>query len=466
MYNLIFLPIFVFAATKCTSRFEKNIIYNISIIAIFLYWVTYPLESLAVGSMVLGELNIKQEGMLLFALFSFSFLIGFKIFKRLKVSTPDFLKNSLFSSSYILILSLTLSILAFIWFFYAYNFSLVQYLSGIFDLSRIFRMEGLSSSSKGLPYSVPFLLGVSTWFLYIKRSLIQKIKIKWAWASLIFIINLPISLSYLIEGERTSLIKYGMTLILINEITKEQKNLSVGFLERNSLKINLNMVLKRIKTSILIFFIIILLTLIGLARGGGWVMSQYIGMNLQNRGINNLPVAEFRAVNYTVDYALYRDEYAIDSDIKAFTWDKIAFYPLPRYIYKVIFKERKPLNLGDAIGESAKYFSYNSDDIYRLDKKLGFGLSPVAEGYINFGYLGVLIIGIIYGGCIGVLHKLYNKININSIGLGEIIIICSASVTPLIMRSGMAGLYNWIFSIILILLVISNAVDIIISKRN
>ena len=78
--------------------------------------------------------------------------------------------------------------------------------------------------------------------------------------------------------------------------------------------------------------------------------------------------------------------------------------------------------------------------------KLGLGLSPIAEGYINFGYIGVFITGLIYGLAIGILQSLYNKISIDKISLIDLFVLNTLGIVPLIMRAGTAGIYNWIFS--------------------
>ena len=115
-----------------------------------------------------------------------------------------------------------------------------------------------------------------------------------------------------------------------------------------------------------------------------------------------LPTPEFRSGNFTIDYALARDYLSNQKTEKMFTWDKLIFYPLPTYVYKGIFKEKKPPNVGDAIGFEAKNYIAGPN----IKTKWGFGLSPIAEGWINFKYLGIIITGLIYGLSIG-LHNIF-----------------------------------------------------------
>ena len=118
---------------------------------------------------------------------------------------------------------------------------------------------------------------------------------------------------------------------------------------------------------------------------------------------------------------------------------KNLFHPLPTYVYKGIFNE-KPPNIGRLIGLETKKKIINDDE------NIGFGLSPVAEGYVNFGYLGVCIIGVFDGLSVGFLQFFYNKISLERINLLDIFVINILGIVPLIMRTGSAGIYNYIFS--------------------
>ena len=155
-----------------------------------------------------------------------------------------------------------------------------------------------------------------------------------------------------------------------------------------------------------------------------------------------LPTSEFRSVNYTIDFALARDYINNKKTEKMFTWDRVIFYPLPTYVYKGIFKEKKPPNIGDAIGLETKNYVFGPQDNW----KLGYGLSPIAEGWINYKYLGISFIGLIYGLSIGLLQNFYNKISLDKINLLDIYILNTLAIVPLMMRAGSAGIYNWIFS--------------------
>ena len=200
-----------------------------------------------------------------------------------------------------------------------------------------------------------------------------------------------------------------------------------------------------------------------MGRGNGWKHTNRILINFSKQFENKmLPTSEFRSVNYTIDFALARDYLSNQKTEKMFTWDKLIYYPLPTYVYKGIFKEKKPPNIGDAIGLETKNYIYGIED----NRKLGFGLSPIAEGWINFKYLGIAITGLIYGITIGLLQSFYNKISLDKIYLLDIIVLNTLGIVPLIMRSGTAGIYNWIFSTSFVMLLPILLITIFKRKKN
>ena len=120
------------------------------------------------------------------------------------------------------------------------------------------------------------------------------------------------------------------------------------------------------------------------------------------------------------------------------------------------------MNIGDTIGLETKNYVYGKEK----NTKLGFGLSPIAEGYFNLGMFGIAFTGFIYGISIGILQNYYNKITLNKINIFDLIILNSISIVPLMMRSGTAGIYNWIFSTSFILFVIIFFIEFLIISYN
>ena len=388
---------------------------NLFVLCLFVYWLTYPLESLEIGNAYSTIPGIKEVGIIHYAIFAFSFLAGLFLTSKLKIPKvqiyPDF-KNS----NNLFFISIFLGIFGFVCFAYTYSFSIDNYFTNFFS-NRVHRMAILSSSRNALPYSILF----------------------------IFIINCPIMISYLLEGDRTSLIKAVMVLILAFQLKNESfENIEKSNKINVKNRINKKYLIEKLKLLFNLFLGFLLLTFIGLGRGNGWQNINRILINLNDQYQKKaLPTSEFRSINFTIDYAIARNYLSIEKEKDMFTWDKGYRYILPTYVYKRIYKNKKPPNIGDAIGQEIKKYVYSE----KYPKKIGFGLSPVAEGFINKGILGIAIIGFIYGSFVFFLQAAYNKICLKTFNFFDLITLCSVIMIPLMMRSGSLGIYNWIFSI-------------------
>ena len=209
-------------------------------------------------------------------------------------------------------------------------------------------------------------------------------------------------------------------------------------------RINKTILRKRLFLLLNLTISFLILVLIGLGRGNGWKNFSRLTTNFQSQIEKKLlPTSEFRSVNFTIDYSIAREHLTNERLKKMFTWDRGIFYPLPRYFYKTLFKENKPPNLGNVIGIEVKNYVFGNN----YPRKIGFGLSPIAEGYINSGLFGIIFIGFIYGAVVRIIQDSYNKISIKQFNFFDLIILNSASMIPIMMRVGSMGIYNWIFSI-------------------
>lgn len=416
---------------------------NLFVLCLFVYWLTYPLESLEIGNAYSTIPGIKEVGIIHYAIFAFSFLAGLFLTSKLKIPKvqiyPD-LKNS----NNLFFISIFLGIFGFVCFAYTYSFSIDDYFTNFFS-NRVHRMAILSSSRNALPYSISFIPSIALLPIIIKREQSKWTIFKSLGILFIFIINCPIMISYLLEGDRTSLIKAVMVLILAFQL----KNDSFENIEKSNKinvknRINKKYLIEKLKLLFNLFLGFLLLTFIGLGRGNGWQNINRILINLNDQYQKKaLPTSEFRSINFTIDYAIARNYLSIEKEKDMFTWDKGYRYILPTYVYKRIYKNKKPPNIGDAIGQEIKKYVYSE----KYPKKIGFGLSPVAEGFINKGILGIAMIGFIYGSFVFFLQAAYNKICLKAFNFFDLITLCSVIMIPLMMRSGSLGIYNWIFSI-------------------
>ena len=266
----------------------------------------------------------------------------------------------------------------------------------------------------------------------------------------------------MIEGDRSALIKF----IVITLFTLGLTNSSVEQISKKNhliknFRINKKILFQRIKIMMVLLGTFLILSFIGIARNNEWRNPLRYSLFSNIKNISN---AEFRHVNYSIDFALMRNKLDIKKTDKMFTWDRIIFYPLPTYIYKSIFNDKKPPNIGSAIGIETKNYVYGSESKLK-GKEMGVGLSPIAEGFINLGHFGVLFLGLIYGLAIGILQSWYNKISLDKINLIDIIVLNTLGIVPLIMRSGTAGIYNWIFSTSFVLFLPLLLIDIFKRKK-
>ncbi len=422
-------------------------LFNISSFTLLCYWVAYPIDKLNVGGIFQAIDGITKKGLFLYSIFGLSFLLGFYLFPKFKI---PYLKiyNNYITLNNLYFIAIFSSIFGFITFLYAYDFSLIKYFDSVFYLARSERMAIISSSNKVLPYSIASIPSIGLFCLIIKHPNYKKFISQNFGLILIIFFNIPILFSYIYEGDRTSLIKLITIIFFALNINNKTKNNSRLFLKK--FRINRIILYKRLKLFFIILIAIFLLIFIGLARGNGWRNISLFKNNIvyayQNK---KFPTPEFRAVNFTIDYAIARDYLSIKKVDKMFTLERGIFYPLPTYVYKKLFNEKKPMNIGDSIGKEIKDYIYGINH----ERKIGYGLSPVAEGYINKGKTGIFLIGIIYGFSIRFLQENYNKISMKRLSFTDLCILNSISVTPLIMRSGSLGIYNWILSTTFILFI-------------
>lgn len=446
---MFLLYIYIFFSLVISRLTLKANIFNIASISLICYWAAYPLEKLKIQDYTTIS-GIREVGVYMYAIFGFSFLLGAFIISKIKIKRINIYPR-INSRNNLFFISLVLAFLGLFCFTYTYNFSISNYIYlTLGGIPRGERMALISQAKNALPYSIFFIPSITTLLIAIKKFGISKTSPYKFLTIVIIFLNTPILLSYLAEGDRSSLIKFLAVLfftLCLSQNSIEKINKRSFLIEK--LQINKTILLNRIKIFFILFSFCIIFMFVGYARSAGWTRTPYVFRNISNSiKDNRLPTGEFRGVNFTIDFALARNHLSIKKTDKMFTWDRLIFYPLPTYVYKAIFNSKKPLNMGDAIGlETGNYIFGNE-----LKKKYGFGLSPIAEGLINFGIIGVFINGFIYGSAISLLQYFYNKISLDSINLLDIIIINTLTIIPLIMRAGNAGIYNWIFSTSFVLL--------------
>ena len=456
---MFFLPLYIYFSLLISRQIINANLFNIASFSLICYWATYPMDKLKINRIFNVIPGITEKGIFLYTIFGFSFLLGAYLFSKYGAYLFSNFKLSHYKSNKQIItinnlyfIAIFLSLFGLITFLYAYDFSIIKYINSVFSLYRSERMEILSASNKALPYSIATIPSLAIFSLIFLHDNYKKNISQIFGLILIFCFNFPVLFSYIYEGDRTSVIK-AITIIFFSiNIHHKSNNMKIDsdrFLIKN-LKINKRILFRRLKLFFILIITVILFVFIGLARGRGWRNISFFKENIIYAYKNKkLPTPEFRAVNFTLDYAIARDYLSIKKTNKMFTWERGLFYPLPTYIYKKFFNEKKPMNMGDSIGKEVKDYVYGIN----YPRKIGYALSPVAEGYINKGIPGVFLIGLIYGFCIKFLQEYYNKISITNFIFTDIFILNIISIAPLIMRSGSLGIYNWILSTTFITLI-------------
>ena len=427
---------------------NNGYLYKITLTFILLYWQAYGFESLLLGELVASE-ETKLYGGILYLIFIFSFLISAK-FARKKIS----LKNNIFKNYQIFISTnhrisfykaviVICSLLALLFYLVSYDFDLFGLFNQIANNTRVERY-GLNKQGKLLPYSIPFICACSSYFLLLSEKIIT-LKSK---LSIIFLfITSPVTISYLIEGDRTSILRIG--IIYIVTYFPNYKN----FWFLNNYKISKFKLKNLFNKLILLISVILIFIVIGTSRGI-WFKDPNYDRGAINRFIKLpgalgssvsplitsdyiIPIAEFRSVNFTLDYGIENLEKIRSQRNRTFMFNNLISYPMPTYIYRFIFGTNKPLSMSKRIANNVAF------DI-ESKKTLGFGLSPVAEGYINNGVLGVIFIGLLLGFFIARID-LFINIYSGLISIPRLIIIVWAGIGPLIMRIGLGSIYNYLF---------------------
>ena len=166
--GMFLIILYIFFSYLISRRIVNANIFNIASFSLFVYWVTYPLENLKIdGDMYSSISGIKERGIILYAIFGFTFLIGSYILSKANLPRfPSLPKvNSL---RYLIILSIISGSLGLFCFLYSYNFSINQYFFSIFNLSRIDRLAEFSKSNNALPYSIFFIPSVIAILISLK----------------------------------------------------------------------------------------------------------------------------------------------------------------------------------------------------------------------------------------------------------------------------------------------------------
>ena len=332
------------------------------------------------------------------------------------------------SKNYFYSMSLLLLIIGY--FFLFFNYYRIFIFGDNIDIeffSRINRNYLLSS----LPFNFPY-----TNFLFLSFVLLffSEINIKQNYKTFIIKIipYIPIIIFYLIDGERSSIIKIILSLFFILPFIYPRIKKRINF--------------KFILITILLF---IFFSFIGNIRSSLHIalyskdFSFVSDRILQLRLINIIP-KEFSSTRFTIDYAVFNNiskRNNRDNLIPLYgTYLQSLEYFFPRSFYKFI-----GINKTQSISDT---FGSEYAELIGRERNLSFGMSGLGEAIFNFGFFGILLFGAIVLSVIDLIKKNLEKRQT----IRSILTISILSPVPLFLfRNSFVSSANYLFQCLIII---------------
>lgn len=276
--------------------------------------------------------------------------------------------------------------------FFYLNYSRLGSMTEIFFSleNRVDRNAKLTEERGNLPFTHFLFTGIM--LIFASRLLAKKTIRQALLVTSIFLV--PLILFYIVDGERTALLKYIVGLFFISIAF----NLREGIYAR-----------KRHIVLALVGFMI--MGFLGNFRGP-------IGLSIIEG--NTLPITsrliekqkdgfltifipnEFPAVNFTTNRIIFNHTEEGDAHLYGASYLHAIPYLFPRTVYDG-FGLIKPMTIADNFGEELRL------EIGRV-RKVGFGMSPIAESFANFGFFGPIFFSILIFSWIKLLYFfLYSK---------------------------------------------------------
>lgn len=250
--------------------------------------------------------------------------------------------------------------------FWSANYGRIGGLIHAFSSSynRVDRNEMLTSMGGNVPY---------THFMYVAQCFILAGLLVKGWklrnALLLSTLSVsPLLLFFLLEGERTSLVRHFVGPLFI-----------AGFLEYRGV------IVAKVKWVVFALIIYIALALLGNFRTAvqiylGTGRTDLFHSQISRHGAMLLIPAEFYAVNYTTNKLVHNVTSGKQGERLGATYLQGAGYLFPRSVYR-FFGAKKAATISDQLGIDV------AEEIGR-ERKLGFGMSGIAEAYVNFSIVG------------------------------------------------------------------------------
>lgn len=258
------------------------------------------------------------------------------------------------------------------YYFWYLNYSRLGNISDIIyfgDFNRVDRNSILTEERGNLPYTHFMHIGYS--FILASYALKGVHVFRSVLAATACVS--PLFLFYLLEGERTAILKYIISGFFI-----------IGFfgVDRGFRKLDA----KHVIIALLLF---LSFSVLGNIRSGvmsyvfksdsSWMVEQF-----EDKGLFIFVPNEFAAVNFVMNKSLDAMDKGDFGYRYGESYSQSISYLLPRFFYDLVSLEKQP-TISDEFGEIV------ATEIGR-NRKMGFGMSLMAETYINFSWMGVLLV--------------------------------------------------------------------------
>lgn len=271
--------------------------------------------------------------------------------------------------------------------FWYLNYSRLGNISSIFTENRVDRNAKLTSMTGNLPYTHFMFAG---YCFYLTACLFKnKTVLKSVIISLILI--LPLIIFYFLEGERSAILKYIIASFFIISFIRFKGTV---FLKANKIY--------------LFILLALIMSVLGNVRSG---VQHYLNTGdptqieaqFNIKGLKMLIPNEFFAVNFVTNKSV--DNILNDGHSLQFGYSYFQSIPylFPRSVYRIAGMTKNP-TIADKFGEDVRV------EIYR-ERKMGFGMSGIAEAFLNFHFIGVIIFPVLLFSIISLWRNFIRKTN-------------------------------------------------------
>ena len=306
--------------------------------------------------------------------------------------------------------------------FWYLNYSRLGDFSTILSSSynRVDRNAQLTEMLGNLPYTHFLFLGYSfslTAYLLKGRALLKSVIMS---LTLVF----PLIFFYIVEGERTALLKYIVFSFFI-----------ISFIKFNGA------IFLRKKVVFIGVLLFLLMALLGNIRTGvltfiGTGDLTYVQNQFKTKNFKMFLPKEFSAINFTTN-KIVNDILSDEQDIQmGYSYAQSVPYLFPRSVYRSLGMT-KELTISDKFGEKVRI------EINR-SRKMGFGMSGLAEAFANFHFIGIMIFPVFLLSIVSLWRRIIKNSN------SMFILLLMMTLTPIFVtfhRSAFASSFSFIIYI-------------------